>query len=113
MGKMNMHAQPGAVDTVTEQLRRIQIPTVEDIQEWLAAQIAEQIGSDADEIDIRAPFSSYGLTSLQATSITTLGTQQFGLPLSPLLVWSFPNIESLSQFLVEELATSDVEILEI
>jgi acyl carrier protein len=97
----------------TEQLQSIHPPTAEEIQEWLATQIAEQVGIDPDEIDLRVPFSSYGLTSLQATSITTLGQEQFGLPLSPLIVWSFPNVETLSQFLSEKLAGSDMEMLEI
>ena len=113
MGTPNMQTQPEAIGAAPQQLRSIQIPTVEEIQDWLVIQIAEQLGVDPNTIDIRVPFSSNGLTSLQVTSITALGEKMFGLPLSPLILWNFPNVESLSQFIAEELARSDTEMLEI
>ncbi|NBD16538.1 MAG: acyl carrier protein [Cyanobacteria bacterium] len=85
----------------------------EEIQDWLASQIAQQLGIDPDEIDIRLPFESYGLDSVQTMSIANLGKQHFGLELSPLVIWNYPNIESLSQYLADALQTSDREILEL
>jgi hypothetical protein len=46
-------------------------------------------------------------------SIANLGKQYFGLQLSPLVIWNYPNIESLSQYLAEELQTSEIEVLEL
>lgn len=87
--------------------------TVEDIQDWLATQIAAQIGGDPEDIDLRVPFHRYGLDSVQAMGIATLGQQQFGVQLSPLVMWNCPNVASLSEYLAEELAKSDVEMFEI
>lgn len=87
--------------------------TVEDIQDWLAAQIAEQLGRKPEEIDINLPFDSYGLDSVQIVNIANLGKQYFGLQLSPLVLWNYPNIESLSQYLLTELKTANLEIFEI
>ncbi len=87
--------------------------TVEDIQDWLAAQIAEQLGIEPEEIDIKVPFDSYGLDSVQIVNIANLGKQYFGLQLSPLVLWNYPNIESLSQYLLTELKTANLEIFEI
>lgn len=87
--------------------------TADDVQDWLACQIAEQLGVDSDEIDIRAPFDSYGLDSVQAMSIANLGKQHLGVNLSPLVIWNYPNVESLSQYLSEELKASEVEMFEI
>lgn len=87
--------------------------SAEDIQDWLAAQVAEQLGVDPDEIDIRLPFDSYGLDSAQTMSIAHLGKQYFGLQLSPLVIWNYPNIESLSQYLADELQASEIELLEL
>lgn len=87
--------------------------TAEDIQDWLAAQIAEQQGIDVDEIDIKAPFDSYGLDSVQIMKIASLGKQYFGLQLSPIVMWNYPNIESLSQYLAEEIKSSELEVFEI
>ncbi|NDJ22078.1 acyl carrier protein [Nostoc sp. B(2019)] len=87
--------------------------STEDMQDWLTCQIAEQVGTDPDEIDIRAPFDSYGLDSVQTMNIANLGKQYFGLQLSPLIIWNYPNVESLSQYLAEELKASELEMFEI
>jgi acyl carrier protein len=87
--------------------------TADEIQDWLACQVAEQLGIDSDEIDIKAPFDIYGLDSVQTMKIATLGKQYFGLQLSPLVMWNYPNIESLSQYLAEELKVSELELFEI
>jgi acyl carrier protein len=87
--------------------------TADEIQDWLAEQIAEQLGIDADEIDIKAPFDSYGLESVQVMSIAKLGKQRFGLHISPLLMWNYPNIDSLSQYIADELVNAELETFEI
>jgi acyl carrier protein len=84
---------------------------VEDIQDWLASQIAEQLGVDADDIDVRSPFESFGLDSVQIMNIANLGKQYFGLNLSPIVIWNYPNVESLSRYLTEEL--QGVEMFEV
>ncbi|MEO0928409.1 MAG: acyl carrier protein [Cyanobacteria bacterium J06643_13] len=90
-----------------------QLMSVEDIQDWLASQIAEQLGVESDEVDIRSPFDSYGLDSLQIMSIANQGKQYYGLQLSPLVIWNYPNIESLSRYLAEKLKASEREVLEL
>ena len=97
----------------TQQHPSPQLMSAENIQDWLASQIAEQLGVDPDEVNIRSPFDSYGLDSLQTMSIANLGKQYFGLQLSPLVIWNYPNIESLSQYLAEELQASEIEVLEL
>lgn len=85
----------------------------EDIQDWIASQVAEHLGVDPDEIDIQVPFDSYGLDSVQTMTIASLGKQHFGLEISPLVIWNYPNIESLSQYLAQELQASEREVLEL
>lgn len=84
-----------------------------EIQDWLAVQIAEQLGIDEAEIELDTPFDSFGLDSVQTMSIANLGKEKFGLHLSPLVIWNYPNIETLSRYLVQELAALDLEILEL
>jgi acyl carrier protein len=91
----------------------ITMMTADDIQDWLASQIAKQIGVDPDDIDLYVSFDSYGLDSVQLMDIASLGKQYFGLQLSPIVIWNYPNIELLSQYLAKELERSDVEILEL
>ncbi|WP_235355206.1 acyl carrier protein [Aliterella atlantica] len=112
MQPLHIALQPIGANILEEQLTAKQM-NAEEVQDWLANQIAEQLGTDADEIDIRVPFDSYGLDSVQAMSIANFGKQHLGLNISPLVMWNYPNIESLSQFLAEELAQANLETFEI
>lgn len=87
--------------------------TSEDIQDWLASQIAAQLGMDADEIDVRVPFDRYGLNSMQAMNIANLGKKHLGVNFSPLAIWNYPNVASLSEYLAEELKSSELETFEV
>ncbi len=87
--------------------------TSENIQDWLASQIAAQLGIDADEIDVLAPFDRYGLNSMQAMNIASLGKKHLGVNFSPLAIWNYPNVASLSKYLVEEMESSELETFEV
>lgn len=87
--------------------------TAEQIQDWLAGQIAEQIGVDADEINLQASFESYDLNSVQIMSIANLGKEYFGVQISPLAIWNYPNVETLSNYIEEQIEASELETFEI
>lgn len=74
----------------------------ETIQKWLVQQLAEQLKIEPDQVDIKASFESYGLDSSQVLVIAGKAEKIFGFKLSPVLLWHYPTIESLSQRLVEE-----------
>lgn len=93
--------------------RDSQLMSVENIQDWLASQIAEQLGVESDEIDIGVSFDSYGLDSVQTMSIANQGKQYYGVQLSPLVIWNYPNIESLSLYLAKKIKASEREVLEL
>ncbi len=83
------------------------------IQDWLVCQVAKELGFKPEDIDIRAPFDSYGMDSLLAISISSAGRQFLGIEMSPLLLLHYPTIELLSQHLAEEFEASESEIIEI
>jgi acyl carrier protein len=76
--------------------------SAEEIQDWLVAQIAEQLGIDPDGIDVEVPISEFGLESLQAMIIVSRAEKSLGVKIPPTLVWNYPTIELLSQRLAEE-----------
>jgi acyl carrier protein len=86
--------------------------TQESIQAWLIDQFAEQLQLEPEQIDIKEPFDSYDLSSSQALIIAGKAEKQFGFRLSPILLWHYPNIESLSHRLVEEFASAE-QVFEI
>ncbi|WP_250121611.1 acyl carrier protein [Chroococcidiopsis sp. CCMEE 29] len=87
--------------------------TAEEIQTWLVSQISEQLGVEPDDIDVRKPLDSYGLESAQAMILASKAEKLLGFQLSPILVWHYPTIESLSDRLAEEAEVSESEIFEI
>jgi acyl carrier protein len=86
--------------------------TAKLIQDWLIDQIAEQLQMDCDQVSIKESFDSYGLNSSQALIIAAKAEKKFGFKLSPVLLWHYPNIESLSHRLVEEFSATE-QVFEI
>ncbi|WP_404790310.1 phosphopantetheine-binding protein [Altericista sp. CCNU0014] len=84
----------------------------EAIQAWLIQQLAEQLQIEPNRVDVRAPFDSYGLDSSQVFIIASKAEKAFGFELSPVLVWHYPTVESLSRRLVEEFTVAE-QVFEI
>jgi acyl carrier protein len=74
-------------------------PTAEAIQAWLVSHLVEEIGMTPAEIDVRAPFESYGLDSMIMVGLTGELEDWLGCQLSPNLLYEYTTIESLSQHL--------------
>ena len=50
---------------------------------------------------------------MQVMNIANLGKKNLGVNFSPLEIWNYPNIASLSEYLVEKLKSSESETFEI
>jgi acyl transferase domain-containing protein len=87
--------------------------TAADIQAWMVNKIAKELGVKPNDIDVRAPFDSYGLDSVLAISIASAGKQFLGIEVSPLMLVHYPSIAALSQHLAAELEASESEMFEI
>lgn len=74
----------------------------EAIQDWLVAQIAQQLGWEPEQIDIGLPIQEFGLESVQAMIIVSRAEKALGVTIPPTLVWNYPTIELLSQRLAEQ-----------
>ena len=72
-----------------------------DIQNWLIAHIAKLLDIPPHNVDIRESFSSHGLSSLDAVTLSGDLEEFLGQRLSPTLAYDYPNILSLSNYLVE------------
>jgi len=80
-------------------------PTFQAIQAWLISQIAERLVVEPQEIDIREPFSHYGLDSVAAVTLSGELEEWLGRKLAPTLAYDYPSIEALARYLsYEELA---------
>ncbi|NET60101.1 MAG: AMP-binding protein, partial [Symploca sp. SIO2E6] len=80
-----------------------QQPTTNNkIQTWLIKQIAEQLGVEPQEIDIRESFARYGLDSVAAVRLSGELEEWLGRNLAPTLVYDYPTIEALARHLSRE-----------
>ncbi|GAC1343814.1 MAG: type I polyketide synthase [Ktedonobacteraceae bacterium] len=79
-----------------------QLPTAKAIQAWLVFQLSEVLEVEPQNIDIREPFTNYGLTSRDAVSLSGDLEDWLGRELSPTLAYEYPTIESLARHLAGE-----------
>jgi acyl carrier protein len=75
--------------------------SVTEIQAWIVAYLAELLGVDSDELDVKIPFDRYGLDSLAAIGMTGELENWLGYPIDPTLIYDYPTIESFAQHLTE------------
>jgi len=73
--------------------------TTSDIQAWLIHQIAGLAGVAPQAIDPREAFDSFGLSSREAVMLSGDLEEWLGRSLSPTLVYEYPTIEKLAEFL--------------
>ena len=75
-------------------------PTVgRTIQAWLVDRIAQQLQKDAAAIDVHEPFDRFGLDSIALVSISGELEDWLGQPVSPTLLYSYPTISALGDYL--------------
>ncbi len=77
------------------------VRTEEEIQDWILARVAKKLELDPDEVNVREPFSDYGLDSRTAVALSGDLERWLGMKIPPTLVWDFPTIESASKHLAE------------
>ena len=70
-----------------------------EIQDWLITYISELSHVAPETIDIREPFSNYGLSSRDAVTLSGDLEEILGCRLSPTLAYEYPSIELLSNHL--------------
>lgn len=89
------------------------IYTAEKIQEWMVSKLAELLSVDANSIDIQQSLEDYGLDSSRAMVLVTQAEKIFGVEISPVLLWHYPNIAALSQRLAEDIADKAADIADV
>jgi len=77
--------------------------TAKEIQTWLISQISQRLQIEPEEIDIREPFTSSGLSSREAVVLSGELEEWLGCGLSPTLLYEYPDIETLSQYLASDM----------
>jgi 8-amino-7-oxononanoate synthase len=76
--------------------------SAEAIQSWIVTRVAQLLGVGANEIQPTDVLSDFGMESVEAFTLSGELSDLLGLKLSPTLVWDFPAISDLAQYLAAE-----------
>lgn len=74
-------------------------PSKAEIQAWLIAHLAQLLSLDPATVDVTFPFERYGLDSSAAVVLSGDLQEWLGQELDPTLLFDYPTIESLSDYL--------------
>ncbi|NYI04012.1 beta-ketoacyl synthase N-terminal-like domain-containing protein [Allostreptomyces psammosilenae] len=69
--------------------------------------IARQAHLDVSEVDVRQPFTSYGLDSIQAVALAGALTDWLGREVPATLAWDYPSVEEAARALAAEIARTE------
>jgi acyl carrier protein len=73
--------------------------TAPELEAWLAGRIGEELGVDADEVDLDEAFAAFGLDSMKAVALSGELEAKLGRRLPPTLLWDHPTIRRLAAHL--------------
>jgi acyl carrier protein len=72
------------------------------IQSWMQAHIGDALKVAGETVDPTQPFTSYGLDSIAGYTLTLELAEWLERDLPASLLWEYPTIVELAQFLSEE-----------
>lgn len=75
-----------------------------EIECWLITYLSELLDISPDEVDVQVTFDSYGLDSAAAVGLTGELADWLTIDLEPTLLYEYPTIKKLAEFLAMELA---------
>ena len=78
--------------------------TAEEIQEWFIAHVADLKEVAPGEIDVTVPFDDFALESTDAIGMTGDLEDWLSFRIDPTVVYDYPTIEALSQYLADEIS---------
>lgn len=86
---------------------KVQNPTskvsILEIQDWVVSYVANLLEIDLEEVDTTIPFERYGLDSSAAVGLTGDLEDWLETEIDPTLLYDYPTIESLVEYLGSEL----------
>ncbi|MBA4018630.1 MAG: hypothetical protein C0483_15805 [Pirellula sp.] len=73
--------------------------SAEEIERWLAEELSAKLKILPSDFDVRQPFTSYGLDSVQMVSLIGDLEEYLQRTLQPTLAWDYPTTEALAKYL--------------
>jgi acyl carrier protein len=80
------------------------------IEEWLILWIAKELGMPPAEIETSKSLLDYSLSSVTAMMLVGDLEEWLGLTLPPTLVWDYPSIAAIADYLVEQAGSRSADV---
>ncbi len=80
---------------------------VAEIQRWIQCNIAEALKVEPESLDSTQPFTSYGLDSIAAFTMTLELAEWLERDLPASLFWEYQTVSELAQHLAKEVTKQD------
>ena len=77
---------------------RIPLRTEAEIEDWFVAALSRELKIPPENIDVTAPFETFGLDSLTAVGLTGSLEEWLGCPVDPMVVYDYPTIEAMAKY---------------
>ena len=75
--------------------------TEKEIRERLVEEVAAAARIPVDRVDVREPFATYDVTSVEAVHLVGMLEEWLGLTLDATLLWDHSTIEALARHLAQ------------
>lgn len=85
--------------TSAQSFKTISISTV-DLEVWLRSWLSNRMNVSLNDIDLDATFAEQGVTSLMAVEFARAIEEKTGEAVNTTVAWNFPNIRTLTQYLI-------------
>jgi len=76
--------------------------SVEAMKSWLISEIEELLSVNGQDLALDEPLVNYGLSSMTGMILSGDIETWLGIQLDPSVAWEYPTIESLANYLAEE-----------
>lgn len=84
-------------------------PSKDEIQAWIVQRVSALLEVEPDQVDVEAPLTRYGLDSVAVVIIAADLEKWLGYRFRENPLDAHPTIQSLAQFLADEVAAGQVQ----
>jgi acyl carrier protein len=79
----------------------------EQIEQWFIQYLSQQLDLSPDQIDVTVPFDDFALDSATAIAMTGDLEDWLGRSVDPTLVYDYPTISDLAEYLAQDKPSAD------
>jgi len=76
--------------------------TADEVMDWIVTYLAGEMQVEPSAIDVSAPFDNLAVDSVTAVGMTGALEEWLGVSIDPMVVYDYPTIEAMSQYLAEQ-----------